>query len=275
MATRYPSCRLLAFLLSLGIHGALALVLSLVVLTQSEHLGELFTADLVSVPQTSVKPRVVPRQTPPSKLASPRPIAATFVPPGPVVVVTPDHALTTIAAPSSDAPTPLVGPALARTAAVPPPAVAAYAPRPALATPRPAPGKHPVPSRFVDVRPHDGLAGLTSFILQPPAQRSPETLASIEFLAKVRQRIERAKRYPRFARDSGIEGTAKVRFELRRNGMLASVRVVESSGSKVLDDAAATAIRDAAPFPPFPAEQKDDILPMEIAIVFQLTDGRE
>lgn len=93
-----------------------------------------------------------------------------------------------------------------------------------------------------------------------------------EFLNTIREQIKRAQRHLPSVREA-VEGTAKVRFTIRRNGGVAGVKVVASSGSRSLDAAAIAAVRDAAPFPPFPEDQKGEILHVEIPIVFQLKTG--
>jgi protein TonB len=68
-------------------------------------------------------------------------------------------------------------------------------------------------------------------------------------LARIVGKIEAAKRYPRIARRMGIQGTATVRFKLKPNGHLEKIELVESSGSKILDDASLETVREAAPLP--------------------------
>lgn len=63
--------------------------------------------------------------------------------------------------------------------------------------------------------------------------------------------IERHKRYPAGAQGHG--GVVKVAFAIDEGGGLISVRIVASSGSPVLDEAAIDLIRRATPFPPPPA----------------------
>lgn len=73
------------------------------------------------------------------------------------------------------------------------------------------------------------------------------------YRARVRQAVDAQKVYPRLARRMGEEGRVVLAFTLEADGRLASVRVVESSGSELLDEAALEAVREAAPFPSFPA----------------------
>lgn len=61
--------------------------------------------------------------------------------------------------------------------------------------------------------------------------------------------LEKAKTYPRFARERGIEGTVLVRFRVQPTGGIERVDVVKSSGARILDDASVKTIYRAAPVP--------------------------
>ena len=61
--------------------------------------------------------------------------------------------------------------------------------------------------------------------------------------------LERAKTYPRLARERGIEGTVLVRFHVLPSGEVDTIDVVKSSGAKVLDDASVRTVLRAAPVP--------------------------
>lgn len=61
--------------------------------------------------------------------------------------------------------------------------------------------------------------------------------------------IERAKTYPRLAREQGVEGVVLVRFKVAPTGDIEKVDVVRSSGSDVLDQASVRTVRRAAPMP--------------------------
>lgn len=71
-------------------------------------------------------------------------------------------------------------------------------------------------------------------------------------------RLERAKRYPRGA--SGRSGVAKVMFRIDRDGRLLSSKLVESSGSAVLDAAALDLLKRSEPFPAPPQDVGEDQL---------------
>ena len=91
-----------------------------------------------------------------------------------------------------------------------------------------------------------------------------------EFLKQVREKIKRAQRYPPSVRNAEDGAMTKVRFTLLRDGTIQHAKVVTSSGSKSLDNAALAAVRNAIPFPPFPEDQNGSMLRLELPIVFQL-----
>ncbi len=57
-------------------------------------------------------------------------------------------------------------------------------------------------------------------------------------------------------RGSKYPGTVNLKFVLRADGTLRRVEILSSSGVRLLDDAAVSAITDAAPFDPFPPALK-------------------
>ncbi|MDE5898314.1 MAG: energy transducer TonB [Treponemataceae bacterium] len=65
-------------------------------------------------------------------------------------------------------------------------------------------------------------------------------------------RIASKKAYPLQARAKGVEGRVRVRLEILPDGSVASVSVVEGSGSPLLDDACLAAVRKASPFKKMP-----------------------
>lgn len=63
----------------------------------------------------------------------------------------------------------------------------------------------------------------------------------------LRDKIERAKRYPAVARANRWQGQVLVQFSVGRDGRLDDLRVAESSGYAVLDHAALETVRAASP----------------------------
>ena len=93
-----------------------------------------------------------------------------------------------------------------------------------------------------------------------------------EFQRRIKERIERVKSYPFLARKNQYEGSAYCAFTLLRDGGVKDVRIVGRSGYPVLDGAAARAIMDAAPYPPFPGCIEHPSIEVKIPIVFKLKD---
>lgn len=91
-----------------------------------------------------------------------------------------------------------------------------------------------------------------------------------KYLAGIRARIERYKRYPLAARRRGQEGEVGLRFILAANGEVMKLEVRKSSGIDSLDRAAINAVRRATPFAKPPVGFVDSTLPMELTIVFKL-----
>jgi protein TonB len=86
---------------------------------------------------------------------------------------------------------------------------------------------------------------------------SPQRRAALqaEWAGAIQSRIARNQRYP--AGNHG-EGRVKVELVILRSGQLGQVTLAASSGRPALDDAAITAVRRAAPFPPAPDGLEDD-----------------
>lgn len=91
------------------------------------------------------------------------------------------------------------------------------------------------------------------------------------FLDIIRKKIESKKKYPEAAKLAGIEGRSGIKLVILRNGRLESVDIIESSGNKILDEAAVQSVRDAEPFPPIPEETNQEKIEMSIYLVFKMT----
>jgi TonB family protein len=61
--------------------------------------------------------------------------------------------------------------------------------------------------------------------------------------------LEKAKTYPRLARERGIEGSVLVRFKVLPSGNVETVNIVRSSGVEILDEASVRTVYRAAPMP--------------------------
>ena len=85
---------------------------------------------------------------------------------------------------------------------------------------------------------------------------------------KVASKLRRALRYPAAAKRQRLRGQVRVSFVVAANGSVASIRVVSSSGSPLLDDAALEAVRRAAPFPDIPPGAGRTSWPFTVPLAF-------
>ena len=74
----------------------------------------------------------------------------------------------------------------------------------------------------------------------------------ISYFAHIKRKIELTWSYPEEAARAGIYGELMLRFTLLRNGRLEDVKLVRSSGSRILDEEAIRAVKFANPYNPFP-----------------------
>lgn len=75
-----------------------------------------------------------------------------------------------------------------------------------------------------------------------------------DVLQQIRQRILRVKEYPLQASRRGIQGVVGIMFNLLSDGNVGQVRVVQSSGSPLLDDEAVATIKRGSPYPFYSSE---------------------
>lgn len=71
-------------------------------------------------------------------------------------------------------------------------------------------------------------------------------------LQQIRNKIERNKYYPLIAKRSRIEGSPLIEFKIKNDGSVEYVILKQSSGSTILDEAAAATVHQAAPYPFYP-----------------------
>ena len=120
------------------------------------------------------------------------------------------------------------------------------------------------------------IAVCNGSIAQQPATppRAPQTtLPTFEFSqwqSALATHLERFKRYPTAARARGEQGTAKVAFTIDRDGRLLSSRIIESSGSSLLDDETLAMLARAQPMPKPPVTAPDSALSFVVPVRFDI-----
>ena len=102
-------------------------------------------------------------------------------------------------------------------------------------------------------------------------QAAPLFTSKKDYFQMVRMRIETRKTYPQSARKNQQQGQVGVRFIITQDGDVKSVAIAESSGHDLLDSAALSAVKNAAPLPRPPRNLFDDQLKVKITIMFELT----
>ncbi len=90
----------------------------------------------------------------------------------------------------------------------------------------------------------------------------------------VKQKIEKVRRYPCRAERRGVKGSVYLEFVILSDGIVSKVRLLRSSGFKILDNEAISIIKRAEPFPPIPEKMNITQVQMEITIVFDIKQNR-
>jgi protein TonB len=95
------------------------------------------------------------------------------------------------------------------------------------------------------------------------------------YLDSWRKRIEAIGNlnYPTAATEQGIYGALRVMVALNPDGTVNDIRILRSSGERVLDEAAVNIVRLAAPFDPFPPEMRAKVDVLEIIRTWQFHEG--
>lgn len=94
------------------------------------------------------------------------------------------------------------------------------------------------------------------------------------YLGAARVKIERAKRYPLEALRKNLEGKVVLSFQINREGEVSGIKLVQSSGYRVLDEEGMATLRRASPFPSLRQIGKENLL-IEIPILFRLEKERK
>lgn len=74
----------------------------------------------------------------------------------------------------------------------------------------------------------------------------------LSYFSRIKQAIELVWEYPEPALRSRLEGKLVLEFTILENGQLEELRLIRSSGSAILDNEAARAVKAASPFEPIP-----------------------
>ncbi|MCR1811671.1 TonB family protein [Sulfurospirillum sp. hDNRA2] len=139
-----------------------------------------------------------------------------------------------------------------------------------IAKTAPSPEPSPIVEETVTPPPPSSHQALSA--LEQPSQASRASQANEDalsrYLAKVRKAIQANLQYPMMAKKMGIEGETTVQFSIQADGTVdkRTLKVLHSSGKKVLDANALNAVIDASPFEKPPQEE----LFISVPVVFKL-----
>ena len=88
------------------------------------------------------------------------------------------------------------------------------------------------------------------------------------YFARIKHQIERVWVYPSDAAQRGISGGLNLTFSISKDGNLLGAQITHKSGYEILDIAALKAIKEAAPFYPFPSTIKREKLTIQANFVY-------
>jgi len=94
----------------------------------------------------------------------------------------------------------------------------------------------------------------------------------IGYFTSIRKAFELVWIYPAEAVRRGLQGETHVEFTIHKDGVVTRIKVVESSGHKMLDDAVVDALKLASPFGPLPPGYKKDNLTIVGSFRYVLTN---
>jgi len=102
----------------------------------------------------------------------------------------------------------------------------------------------------LETRSTEGVVGISSAKHEARAEAgSPFGILTPDQWQLIQAALERAKTYPRLARERGIEGIAHIRFKILPSGAVERVELVKSSGHDILDAASVRTVYQAGTLP--------------------------
>jgi TonB family protein len=103
-----------------------------------------------------------------------------------------------------------------------------------------------------------------------PVRPERNALSEADYLALVMGRLEQNKVYPLAVRRRGIEGNITVAFTIKGDGKVSDIQLADTTGHRLLAQAAFQTIRSSSPFP-VPENQNGDYT-VQVTIRYQLED---
>ncbi|NOZ84355.1 MAG: energy transducer TonB [Epsilonproteobacteria bacterium] len=91
------------------------------------------------------------------------------------------------------------------------------------------------------------------------------------YMAHIKRQVESVWIYPEEAIEKGETGVLFLFFVINRNGSLKNIKLINSSGREILDNAAINALKDAAPFPALPKRLNIDRLKVYASFQYNIS----
>ncbi len=91
------------------------------------------------------------------------------------------------------------------------------------------------------------------------------------YMAHIKRQVESVWIYPEEAIEKSESGVLFLFFVINRNGSLKNIKLINSSGHKILDAAAINALKDAAPFPTLPKRLNIDRLKVYASFQYNIS----
>jgi len=90
-----------------------------------------------------------------------------------------------------------------------------------------------------------------------------------DYINTIYKKIIDAVYYPQDAKNAGWQGTTKLSLNINYDGTLKEVKLLQSSGYRILDEAALETVYRQAPYPTLPEQVQQDELRVEIPVAFR------
>ncbi|GAB3678212.1 energy transducer TonB [Salinisphaera aquimarina] len=94
--------------------------------------------------------------------------------------------------------------------------------------------------------------------------------ATDDYIVRLRAWLSRHKQYPMAARNDEVEGTVRLYLVIDANGNIINTRILDGSGSDMLDEAARQMVARSQPLPRMPASMRRNRLELVVPVVFSL-----
>jgi protein TonB len=157
-------------------------------------------------------------------------------------------------------------PAAAKAAPHPPVVIARHPPRPPTTSPAVGAARQTQPESASGAS--GSVAGSQTAAIPQPAASADDSAALAGLEARIDRAVQAAAFMPDAAKRQHREGRARLRFTYR-DGVVDGIEVVESSQSRILDDAALAAVRRAH-YPAVPSAARGRRLTLLVWIDFRL-----